>query len=119
MIRIVKTGECGEMCGGMAYRGYAEFDGKTVREVLDEIREYARTGACKPTKNGWGNPEWEYKPCGGWSVSVDGKLVASGWANRWEPEYDGSKDNAKVKRISIYGGWYCDYDFNIVTKGDE
>ena len=41
MIELYAEGQKA-MCGGYEYSGIASFEGKTVEEVLDEIREFAK-----------------------------------------------------------------------------
>lgn len=41
MIELYAEGQKA-MCGGYEYSGIASFEGKTIEEVLDEIREFAK-----------------------------------------------------------------------------
>ena len=47
--------EHNDICGGCSYSGTANFDGRTVKEVLEEIREFAKDERAY-IGEGFGNP---------------------------------------------------------------
>ncbi len=68
MIKLNVQGH-NDMCGGYSYSGQVSFDGKTVKEVLDEIREYAKDKDAHYLGDGFGNPE--SKSCDAWRIRID------------------------------------------------
>lgn len=106
-----------DMCGGYSYSGLASFEGKTVKEVLDEIREFAKDKGAHYLGDGFGNPN--SNSCDAWCISIDGITYWNNWVEQsWikYDTYDGSLDNLLVEKISVHGGWYCFYNFDIYTK---
>lgn len=57
------------MCGGYNYSGNVSFEGKTVKEVLDEIREYAKDQDAHYLGDGFGNPNSKWIDC--WFIMID------------------------------------------------
>ena len=112
MIRLFTKGH-NECCGGYAYSGYATFDGKTVREVLQEIKEYAKNTG-NDIGEGFGKPNKEMGAC--WGIRINGIPYVGGWAG-WENKYKHEFDDHEVAEVRVNGGWYCFYDFDILTKG--
>ena len=112
MIKLNVTGH-NEMCGGYAYSGIASFDGKTVKEVLDEIREYAKDKNARYLGDGFGNPKSNNCDC--WKIQINGKTYWNCWNNTICLPYNKALDNLKVKQVRVDGGWYCFYDFDIIT----
>jgi len=116
MIRLNVKGN-NDMCGGYSYSGQVSFDGKTVKEVLDEIREYAKDKDAKYLGDDFGNPN--SNGCDAWCIKIDDIVYWNGWAPQsWVKYgvYDHSLDNLIVKNVKVHGGWYCFYDFEITTK---
>lgn len=111
MIRLFTKGH-NECCGGYAYSGYATFDGKTVREVLEEIREYAKD-AGNDIGEGFGKPNKKLGAC--WGIRINGIPYVGGWAG-WKNEYQHQFDDCRVIKVLVEGGWYCFYDFHIVCE---
>lgn len=107
-----------EMCGGYSYSGTALFEGKTVKEVLDEIREFAKDKHAYCLGDGFGNPD-SPKFGGAWMITIDGIIYWNGWIpQKWWKfgTYSKELDNIEVKEIKVHGGWCCFYDFEIITK---
>lgn len=118
MIKLVTKGH-NDMCGGYAYSGTASFDGETVREVLEEIKEYAKDKEAAYLGEGFGNPN--SKGCNCWAIRINGNTYLSEWAESNWRKATAINDiqkylDLKVKKIEVDGGWYCFYDFNIITK---
>lgn len=116
MIKLNVQGH-NDMCGGYSYSGRVSFDGKTVKEVLDEIREYAKDKDAHYLGDGFGNPNSKY--CDAWCISIDNTIYWNSWISQsWNKYgvYDHSLDNLIVKDIRVNGGWYCFYDFEIITN---
>lgn len=106
-----------DMCAGYSYSGLASFEGKTVKEVLDEIREFAKDKDAHYLGDGFGNPD--SKSCDAWCIRIDGITYWNNWVEQsWNTYklYDSSLDNLLVDKVSVHGGWYCFYDFDIYTK---
>ena len=96
--------------------GYATFEGKTVKEVLNEIKEFTNGNFISFDKcESFGN---NYGPCGAWGIYINGVPYIGTW-NGWKNKYNGQYDNCKVEKVKISGGWYCAYDFYIITKDLE
>ncbi len=117
MIKLNVTGH-NDMCGGYQYSGNVSFEGTTVKEVLDEIREYAKDKDAHYLGDGFGNPNSKCIDC--WSITIDGIIYWSNWAKQsWEKykTYDHSLDDLVVDKVTADGGWYCFYNFRISTKG--
>ena len=108
-----------DMCGGHSYDGYASFEGKTVKEVLDEIREFAKDKDAHYLGDGLGNPN--SNSCDAWCIRIDDVVYWNSWVkNSWNTykEYHSILDDLLVDKIFVHGGWYCFYDFEIYTKKD-
>ncbi len=104
-----------EMCGGYAYSGHATFEGRTVKDVLQEIREFSKNEQAQYLGDGFGNPNIEQTGnC--WKIRVNNKTYLSGWLNDNIIEYRHEDDEKEVEMITVNGGWYCFYDFDIYTK---
>ena len=121
MIKFGDLTSYGDMCCGMSYSGKCTFEGKNVREVLEEIKEY--TTNPKNTKfkkiNGFGNSDEE---CGcAWAIHINGCTYLSTWngGDWWRKQYQGEYDDCEVETVSVNGGWYCAYNFHIKVKGVE
>ena len=113
MIKLENLTLHDEMCGGASYSGKVMFDGKTVKEVLEEIKEFAKDKQAQYIGKGFGNPLSKGVDC--WGIRINDKNYVGGWAG-WKENYDHEYDNSEVERIVISGGWYCFYDFHIITK---
>ena len=116
MIRLNVAGH-DDMCGGYSYSGLVSFDGKTVKEVLDEIREFSKDKDAQYLGDGFGNPSSD--SCDAWCIKIDEITYWNGWAEQsWNKygTYDSSLDNLLVDKVVVHGGWYCFYDFEIYTK---
>lgn len=115
MIRIDNLKGHNEMCGGYAYGGYASFDGKTVKEVLEEIREFYSTNACETyDEQGrlWGKKGKDF--AGAWGIKINDIPYLGTWIG-WENEYNHQFDDLCVKSVFADGGWFCSYNFYIET----
>ena len=110
MIKLNVSGH-NEMCGGYAYSGTASFEGKTVKEVLEEIREFAKNTG-NDIGEGFGKPGKDSGAA--WEITINRQVYVSGWIGH-EPTYNHEYDDAIVKKIRVDGGWYCFYDFDIYT----
>lgn len=110
MIELIKRGD-GNFCGCDQSYGEARFEGKTVDEVLDEIREYSHKKNACYIGDGFGN-EGAPDFCACWAVYVNDEVVASNWLNH-TPNYKGDKGGWIVDRVTYDGGQYCWYDFRI------
>lgn len=109
-----------DMCGGYSYSGTASFEGKTVKEVLDEIREYAKDKDAHYLGDGFGNPKSNNSDA--WRIEIDGVIYWNSWVpSNWETykKYTNELDNLYVDKIIVNGGWYCFYNFEIITKKEE
>lgn len=116
MINLNIAGHSG-MCGGYEYSGLASFEGRTVKEVLNEIREFAKDKDAHYLGDGFGNPN--SNSCDAWCIRIDGITYWNAWAPQsWNTykTYDGSLDDLLVDKVSVHGGWYCFYDFDIYTR---
>lgn len=95
----------------------ASFDGKTVKEVLNEIREFSKDKNAEYLGDGFGNPNLK---CGdNWGIYIDDVTYWGSWLtpnNLPHQKYSLTFDDKKVDKIEIDGGWYCFYDFRIYTK---
>lgn len=115
MIRLVTKGH-NDMCGGYGYSGFALFEGHTIREALEEIKEFSQDGGAY-LGEGFGNPK--YGNGHAWKITINGMQYLSSWSS---PNWGGYIDNInyyldkKVKGIKVSGGWYCFYDFDIITE---
>lgn len=106
-----------DMCGGYGYSGVASFEGKTVKDVLEEIKEYAKDKEASYLGEGFGNPKSNCCDC--WAIRINGDTYLSEWAEpKWRTHIDDINNylDLKVKEIKVDGGWYCFYDFNIITE---
>lgn len=112
MIKLNVKGH-NDICAGYCYSGTASFSGRTVKEILDEIREYSKDKHAKYLGDGFGNPNIEW---GAWSISINGKTYWNCWLNKETHQYTHDLDNLLVDKIEVDGGWYCFYDFYISTK---
>lgn len=116
MISFDNLKSSNDMCGGMSYHGYAEFEGKTVKDVLEEIKEHLKGGGCylDAGKEGkWGKLGISFGAA--WSIKINGKLYLYTWLGDNKMIYDHSLDDAEVTYLEVDGGWYCDYNYNIHT----
>lgn len=105
-----------EMCAGYSYSGTASFEGKTVKEVLDEIREFAKDKNAHYLGDGFGNPN--SNNCDAWRIKIDGITYWNSWiVQKWDKldVYTNDMDNLEVKEIRVNGGWYCFFNFSIIT----
>lgn len=97
--------------------GFALFDGETVKEALDEIREYTMDKDVAYLGDNFGNLANINKHAAEWSISINGTKYWNGWIyKRPAIKYDHSLDNVAVKQINVHGGWTRFYDFEIITK---
>jgi hypothetical protein len=115
MIRLDNLKGHNEMCGGYSYSGYATFEGRTVKEVLEEIREYAKNTG-NDIGEGFGKKGKDMGAC--WGIRINDIPYVGGWVG-WKNEYDHSLDDAIVKEVHVHGGWYCFYDFDIIAEEDS
>ena len=116
MIKLDVKGH-NDMCGGYAYSGTALFEGKTVKEVLDEIREFSKDAQASYLGDGFGNPNSNGTDA--WQIAINGVIYWTSWiVQKWDNVaiYTKDMDNLEVKEIKVNGGWYCFYDFDIITK---
>ena len=104
-----------EMCGGYSYSGEASFYGANVREVLEEIKEFASESG-NDIGEGFGKPGKHMGAC--WGIKINDIPYVGGWAG-WKNEYKHQFDDYEVEKVSVYGGWYCFYDFYIYTKQEK
>ena len=104
--------EHNDICGGCSYSGTANFDGKTVKEVLEEIREFAKDEGTYISE-GFGNPSKHFASC--WSIEINGVKYVGGQCG-WKNEYKHQFDNWVVTKIKVSGGWYSFYDIHIECK---
>lgn len=117
MIKIINIKGHNEMCGGYSYSGDCVFDGKTVKDVLKEIKEYTNNHPSMSFKkiNGYGNDDDGFGNA--WKICIEDKVYLNGWLNNhYDQQYNGEYDNNEVESIKINGGWYCAYDFHIKVK---
>ena len=115
MIRTDKLKGHDAMCGGYAYSGYVSFDGVTVKEVLEEIKEYYADHACETYDEQGRLRGKKGKDFGGaWGIRINGIPYLGTWLG-WKNEYNHQFDDLRVKRVRANGGWYCSYDFDIET----
>jgi len=112
MIKLEVQGH-NDICGGYSYDGYASFEGKTVKEVLEEIKEYAKDRSAEYIGEGFGNKNSPGCDC--WGIKINDIPYVGGWVG-WENGYNHEFDNETVDKIKVYGGWYCFYNFLIYTK---
>ena len=99
MIKLNTTGH-NDICGGYAYSGTASFDGETVREVLEEIKEYTKDKEAAYLGEGFGNPY--SKGCNCWAISINGKIYLSEWAEpKWKTAINDIQRylDLKVKKV--------------------
>ena len=112
MIKIINLQFCHD-----TYTGNCLFEGKSVKEVLQEIKEYTNNTENREfAKIGeFGNSK---EPCGNhWEIIINDKeYITSRGKSWWRKQYQGENDNCEVESITINGGWYCAYDFYIKTK---
>ncbi len=113
MIEIIDVEAHNTMCGGMTYLGTASFEGRTVKEVLDEIREFSKNNNANYLGDGFGNSDNKNDA---WSISIDDNIYWSSWVNVKPKEYNHTLDDLEVEKINIDGGWHSFYNFNIYTK---
>lgn len=115
---MIKLNVCGhdDICGGYSYSGTASFDGTTVAEVLDEIREYAQNRSARYLGEGFGNPKSEMCDC--WGIRINNIPYLGGWCG-WKNEYRHEYDEEKVIEVRVSGGWCCFYDFDIYCEETE
>lgn len=115
MIRI-KTNDLTEFStlgSGISYGGQAEYDGVTVKDVLEEIKEYVKDKSAQYIGEGFGNPNAPQASC--WGITINNEKYVGGWSG-WINTYHHQYDNCKVKKVLIEGGWYCFYDFHIISE---
>ena len=116
MIKLENLQGHNDMCGGYSYSGKASFEGKTVAEVLSEIKEFAKNRDAKYIGDGFGNPEQDFCNC--WGIRINDIPYVGGWIG-WKNEYHGEYDEERVTEVRISGGWYCFYDFYILCEETE
>jgi len=119
MIKIKDLTSHGDMCGGVTYYGDCTLEGKTVKEVLEEIKEYtsnprntafAKIGEFGNSDEGFG--------CA-WGIYINELEYISSWNSSWRKPYQGEFDDCEVESVRVRGGWYCAYDFYITVKVGE
>ena len=111
MIKLNVTGH-NEMCGGYSYSGKASFEGKTVKDVLEEIREYAKNSG-NDIGDGFGKLGRNFGSC--WGIRINGVRYVGDWCG-WKNEYNHEYDDENVVEVRVNGGWYCFYDFDIISE---
>lgn len=101
-------------CSDGSY-GKASFNGKTVKEVLEEIKEYSQQEWANYLGDDFGRLNGNK---GFWSINVDNKIYKSSWPSdlRNKNLYHNENDNDEVSYIEVNGDYYCWYNFNIYTK---
>ena len=113
MIKLNVTGH-NDMCGGYSYSGNVYYSGTTVKDVLKEIKEYAKDRKAEYIGDGFGN-----KNCNSigicWGITINDVPYVGSWAG-WENKYKHEYDDYIVTEVRVNGGWYCFYDFNIKCK---
>lgn len=112
MIKLYVEGH-NDFCGGYSYSGFASFEGTTVAEVLEEIKEFAKNKQAAYIGDGFGNPQ--SKMCNAWGIKINDVPYVGDWAG-WKNEYRGEYDEEKVIEVRVSGGWYCFYDFGIISE---
>ena len=115
MIKLNVSGH-DDICGGYCYSGTASFEGSTVAEVLQEIREFARNRDAHYLGEGFGNPKSDF--CNAWGIRINGIPYVGDW-NGWQNKYRHEYDEEKVIEVRVSGGWYCFYDFYIDCEETE
>lgn len=113
MIKLNNVVGHNDMCGGYSYSGKVSFEGTTVAEVLEEIKEFANNKQAHYIGDGFGNPE--SKICDAWGIRINDIPYVGDWAG-WKNEYRGEYDEEKVIEVRVSGGWYCFYDFDITCE---
>ena len=94
---------CSSGCGGGYYSGTASYEGKTVKEVLQEIKQYFQDKGNPWTDNSY------------YFVSIDGYTVI-GYDYWSRGEYDPKRDDEKiVDHVNVVGGFWADFNFKIWT----
>lgn len=110
MIRFLIT----KWCSSGGYYGFADFEGKTVKDVLEEIKDFAKNKQALYIGEGFGNPKANaFGIC--WGIRINNIGYVSGWLGA-KNEYHHELDNCIVKKVEISGGWYCFYDFYIYIE---
>ena len=105
-----------ELCGGYSYSGEASFSGTTVKEVLEEIKEFVKGKDAGYIGDGFGNKDKTF--CSSWGIRINEIPYVGNWAG-WKNKYGHQFDDYEVEKVSVDGGWYCFYDFYIITKDKE
>ena len=82
---IQKSGH-NEMCGGYSYDYEVKYSGHTLKEVLEEIKEFTNND-----KRFVKIDEYGYAPnvsCGAWAIYIDNKIYKSAWIKQpWHKYY--------------------------------
>ena len=115
MIELKNLTKRNECCGGLSYHGTAEFQGTTVKEVLEEIKEFSK-GVADDIGEGFGTPNKHMGAA--WGIYVNDVPYLGDW-NGWRNKYRHEYDDEKVLEVKVDGGWYCFYDFRIVSEKTE
>ena len=92
------------------HTGIAEFEGITLKEVLEEIRQFSQGKGCASLGDGFGSGGYE-----AWRITINGVTYWSAWQGDKCQKYDNGLDNEVVSKVKVCGGWYCFWDFNITT----
>ena len=115
MIKLKVIGH-DDICGGYSYSGTASFEGSTVAEVLQEIREFAKDKDSLYIGDGFGRDKDGFACC--WGIRINGIPYVGGWAG-WKNDYRHEYDEERVVEVRVSGGWYCFYDFYIECEETE
>ena len=111
MIKLENLKRVDTLCAGATYVGKASFEGKTVREVLEEIKEYSKDKDGGDLGYGFGNPNEHW----GWEIEINDHILLSNWIGH-KPEFTYKYDDLKVISVEVDGGWYSYYNFHITTE---
>lgn len=92
------------------HTGIAEFEGITLKEVLEEIKQFSQGKGCASLGDGFGSGGHE-----AWRITINGVTYWSAWQGDQCKKYDKALDNEVVSKVLVRGGWYSFWDFNITT----
>ena len=98
------------------------YTSKTVREVLEEIKEYTNHDKRFGRLREFGHPESpRFGNC--WVIYINNKIYLSCWVGEspdnlslYKEMYDEADLDKKVSFITGNGGWYCGININIYTE---
>ena len=90
--------------------GIAEFESITLKEVLDEIRQFSQSRSCASLGDGFGSGGVE-----AWRITINGVTHWSSWQGDQCQKYNEELGDEIVATVKVRGGWYSFWDFNITT----